>query len=371
VLADNDWRYYRFTVPPDASNTWSLTFSQQVGDVVMWLRDTVPPGETSANSPGAVVGWASDNKNQGPYDNGIDPAGTYPFNTPPLRPGKTYYAGFRSNNSASFSVSSATSGGTIGVLPVIPFYAGTVSTNIPANGSLLYRIAAPPEGVRFKYTSTHDAAVQVRIEQGTLPGVSGPQHYASSGPDSALNQPLNAATWPWVPSEDYYVRFVNTTGVVQPIVFRMDGRNLLNEDEDADGLSDFWERQKFTGLHLDGTQDLEGDGANNFLEFASNLNPNAPDATRLVPGTGTSGLPSVRIVGTGNARHLQVEFIRRTNFPLTYRVDFADTVGAWSPAVGVPVVTPINAQFERVVVDDTVTILTNPRRFGRVFISSP
>ena len=102
------------------------------------------------------------------------------------------------------------------------------------------------------------------------------------------------------------------------------------------------------------------------------MNPNMPDATRLVPGTGTSGLPSVRIVGTGNARHLQVEFVRRTNFPLTYRVEFIDSVsGTWLPAAGVPVVTPINAQFERVVVNDTVTIVTNPRRFGRVFISSP
>ena len=79
----------------------------------------------------------------------------------------------------------------------------------------------------------------------------------------------------------------------------------------------------------------------------------------------------MRIVGTGNARHLQVEFVRRTNFPLTYRVEFADIVGVWLPAAGVPVVTPINAQFERVVVDDTVTIVTNPRRFGHVFISSP
>jgi hypothetical protein len=44
-LADNDWRYYRFVVPEAAPKSWNITFSQQLGDVVMWLRDTVPPGK--------------------------------------------------------------------------------------------------------------------------------------------------------------------------------------------------------------------------------------------------------------------------------------------------------------------------------------
>ena len=45
TLVGRDWRYYRFTVPMDAPNTWSLTFSQTVGDVFMYLRDTIPPGQ--------------------------------------------------------------------------------------------------------------------------------------------------------------------------------------------------------------------------------------------------------------------------------------------------------------------------------------
>jgi len=103
ILVGRDWRYYRFTVPADAPNTWNLTFSQQVGDVNMWLRDTVPPGnqsygfETSSDpSQYSLRTWNTDGKNQGPYSTGgQDAAGAYPFNTPPLRPGSTYYVGFR------------------------------------------------------------------------------------------------------------------------------------------------------------------------------------------------------------------------------------------------------------------------------------
>ncbi len=167
VLADNDWRYYRFSVPADAPATWSLNFSQIVGDVVMWLRDTVPPGQGNVNyvDPvgyyyGFIRTWYSDSKNQGLYSlNGHDSAGTYDFTTPPLRPGHTYYVGFRSNNSATFSVSSSVSAG-VGVPTAIDFTSGSVTTNVPGGDSLLYRVVAPADAARFKYTATHSADVQ-------------------------------------------------------------------------------------------------------------------------------------------------------------------------------------------------------------------
>src|SRR5438105_11811515 len=72
------------------------------------------------------------------------------------------------------------------------------------DGSVLYQIPAPPEATRFKYTSTHPDTVSIRIEQGTLPGTTGPQHFASSGADSSLNQPLSTSSWPWQPNQTYY-----------------------------------------------------------------------------------------------------------------------------------------------------------------------
>ena len=72
TLIGRDWRYYRFTVPADAPINWNLTFGQQVGDVVMWLRDCLPPGSAAKRQLKPPVrkpwkAWYSDSKNQGPY----------------------------------------------------------------------------------------------------------------------------------------------------------------------------------------------------------------------------------------------------------------------------------------------------------------
>ncbi|MEY4568901.1 MAG: hypothetical protein RLZZ398_340 [Verrucomicrobiota bacterium] len=276
-LADNDWRYYRFTVPADAPVNWALTFSQQVGDVVMWLRDTVPPGQGLYNSSSNVESWSTDSKNQGPYSNvGQDAAGTYTFTTPPLRPGQTYYAGFRSNSSATFSVSSATSGGIIGTLPVLDFYTGTLNTSIPANSSVLYRIPAPPEATRVKWTSTHASTVQLRLEQGSIPFSTGTsQHYYSTAANSVLNNALSTTIWPWQPAQSYYLRIVNNAATAATVVLTLNGKNATTEDEDNDGLLDAWEKQYFNNItSYSGTSDPDNDGSNNTTEFADGTIPN-------------------------------------------------------------------------------------------------
>ena len=290
ILVGRDWRYYRFTVPQDAPNIWSLTFSQQVGDVNMWLRDTLPPGNNSdgleTSSSTYYYGlrtWSSDNKNQGPYSTaGQDAAGTYTFNTPPLRPGHTYYVGFRAANDATFSFSTATSGGSIGVLPDLDYYTGTINTSVSAGASLLYRIPVPPEATRMKWSATHPASVQLRLEQGTLPGITGSQHWTSgASANVAFNQALAATTWPWLPSQYYYLRVMNTSGSAQTVALTMNGKNAATEDEDNDGLPDAWEIQYFGNIYAyNGTSDPDGDGVTNAVEFADGTNPNDVNSAR-------------------------------------------------------------------------------------------
>jgi hypothetical protein len=300
ILADNDWRYYRFTVPADAPNTWSLTFSQQVGDVVMWLRDSVPPGQASYNSSDyhTIESWSSDNKNQGPYNYlGQESAGTYNFTTPPLRPGHTYFAGFRSNNSATFSVSSATSGGTIGVLPTLSFYGGMGNVSVPGNSSVLYQIPVPSEATRFKYSSTHPDTVSIRIEQGTPPGTTGPQHFISSGADSSLNLALSTNSWPWQPNQTYYVRIVNSAATAQAVTINVDGKNSQTEDEDNDGLPDAWEIQYFGNTNAyTAASDPDNDGQTNLFEYTAGTAPNDPNS-RFALHTASAGAPgSMQII---------------------------------------------------------------------------
>ncbi|MCX6873863.1 MAG: PA14 domain-containing protein [Verrucomicrobia bacterium] len=301
-LVGRDWRYYRFTVPQDAPNTWSLTFSQQVGDVNLWLRDTLPPGnntdglETASTTYSAGLRtWSSDNKNQGPYStSGQDAAGSYPFNTPPLRPGHTYYAGFRAANDATFSFSTATSGGSIGVLPELDYYTGSINTSLAAGASLFYRIPVPPEATRMKWSATHPASVQLRLEQGTLPGATGSQHWTSgSSANVAFNQALSATVWPWQPNHDYYLRVINTSGSAQTVTLAMSGRNATNEDEDADGLPDAWELLYFPSIGTtNGTGDPDGDGVTNAVEFTDGTIPNNVNSAKyfltITPSGGTA-----------------------------------------------------------------------------------
>src|SRR6185295_12260496 len=39
-----DWRYYRVQIPSNAPANWNLAFGQQSGDVMLYFRDSVPPG---------------------------------------------------------------------------------------------------------------------------------------------------------------------------------------------------------------------------------------------------------------------------------------------------------------------------------------
>ena len=117
----------------------------------------------------------------------------------------------------------------------------------------------------------------------------------------------------------------------------------------------------------------DGDGANNPAEWAFNLNPTRPDIAALMPGTGTAGMPVARLTGSAGNQRLTIEFVRRKNAGLTYTVQFANTpAGAgFLSAVNAPTVTPIDANWERAVVEDSVTTGDQAIRFGRVRVTAP
>ena len=107
--------------------------------------------------------------------------------------------------------------------------------------------------------------------------------------------------------------------------------------------------------------------------FASSLDPTRPSVGALVPETGTSGLPVAYLTQVGADLHLTIEFVGRKNAGPTYTVQFANMSGAanWQAAVNAPIVTPIDTNWERVVVDDAATVGANTTRFGRVLVSKP
>ena len=84
-------------------------------------------------------------------------------------------------------------------------------------------------------------------------------------------------------------------------------------------------------------------------------------------------MPVAYLIQVGAEVHLTIEFVRRKNAGLTYTVQFANAPGAanWQAAVNAPIVTPIDATWERVVVDDAATTGANTTRSGRVLVSKP
>ena len=92
-----------------------------------------------------------------------------------------------------------------------------------------------------------------------------------------------------------------------------------------------------------------------------------------MPGTGTAGLPVARLTGSPGNQRLTIEFVRRKNASLTYTVQFANSPAGASflSAVNAPTVTPIDANWERVIVEDNLTTGDQAIRFGRVLVSKP
>ena len=375
TLVGGDWRFYRFTIPEEAPLQWSVSFAQEQGDVVMHIRDTVPPGAMALaheSSEQSHLNAADDNKNQGPYvPEGFDLTGTHGFTVPWLRPGHTYYLGFHARNDATFSLTTTTAG-SIGTIPSLDFYTGGIDATIPTGESLIYRIPVPPEATRIKWASTHPETVQLRMEQGTLPETTGPsQHYLSSGADSTLNQALASSSWPWIPGKTYYLRIVNNGSGEATVNLTMNGKNARTEDEDGNGLGDYWEQYWFGSTGWGARDDADGDSLSNFIEQAFNLDPTRGDLRTLAPGSGTSGLPLITVTGNGTTAHLRVEYIRRRNAGLTYTVQFASGLSPvdWQPAAAAETVTPIDDDWERVVVEDSESVATMPLRFGRVVVT--
>lgn len=147
-----------------------------------------------------------------------------------------------------------------------------------------------------------------------------------------------------------------------------------NEDADGDGFSEAFEEDVLGSSDSTAgdlaTSDSDRDGTPAILEYAFNLNPKVANLPiRLTPDAGsTAGLPAVTLTGTGINRRLRLEYLRRVGSTLTYIPQFSSstTSESWQTATGVPTVTPIDANWERCVIEDSTTISSSHKRFARV-----
>jgi hypothetical protein len=220
-MVAGDYLYYAVQIPTNSPVDWIITYSVQLGNVVGYIRDRVPPGQASTVTD--YRDWYIDNKNEGPYPQLTSP-GNDALTCPPLRPGNTYYVGFRAVADSTFSISWNTNGGYINY-SVLPFYHGYTNTIIPAFGELLYRIDVPGNAVRLNLAATNAAGVWLYLEQGAPPTLTYGDNWVSGGSANPslseyLRTPFN---WPWQPGYSYFLAVTNTTGANQAFSIGLNG----------------------------------------------------------------------------------------------------------------------------------------------------
>jgi len=268
-VAGSDWRYYRVQIPAEAPANWQVSFSQISGDVVLHVRDTIPPGNGATTNVSDYKDWISDAKNDGPYAS-YDLPGNYTFTVPPVRPNTIHYLGFRAKNDATFSITSTTSGSTNEFPPIIPFYGGSVTNTIPPNSQIAYRILTPSDGARWRTTTIHSNTVQIYIENATFPTKTASDDFRSTVANSVQDRLLT--TYPWLPNYTYYMVVTNTSAVAQFFNFNMIGSSTT-ADSDADGLPDGWEIQYWGSLLGTPNADTDADGVSNLSEYLEGTHP--------------------------------------------------------------------------------------------------
>jgi hypothetical protein len=117
--------------------------------------------------------------------------------------------------------------------------------------------------------------------------------------------------------------------------------------------------------------DLDGDGIENVLEFALNLDPTFRERAIMTAGDGLRGLPLVRLEQIVDNERLTIEYVRRSaasGSGLSYIPEFSSNLVDWQ-AVGSETVEPLNPRWERVKIVDSPTTGETVTRFARLRVT--
>jgi hypothetical protein len=117
--------------------------------------------------------------------------------------------------------------------------------------------------------------------------------------------------------------------------------------------------------------DLDGDGIENLMEFALNLDPSFSERAVMTAGNGLRGLPLVRLEQVAGDGRLTIEYVRRSagsGSGLSYHAEFSPDLVNWQ-AGGDETVEPLNPRWERVKTVDSVAGGGPGARFARLRVS--
>lgn len=113
-----------------------------------------------------------------------------------------------------------------------------------------------------------------------------------------------------------------------------------------------------------------GDGVANLLKYAFGLDLALPDV-RVLGAGGSSGLPRVSLAEVSGTTVLRIEFLRRKASGLIYAPELSTDLGGFTAATATPVVSPVNDDWERVVVEQPCDPQQTTKCFARVRVTLP
>jgi hypothetical protein len=355
----NNWRQYgQLNVPAGLSNVTAVAAGmdhalalKNDGSVVAWGRGSegqtsvpagLPPAQAIAAgsshslallNDGTVVGWGNTSV---PADlTGVTAIAAGTLHSLALKSDGTVVAWGRWNGT--------TSG------------ASYLPTAVPTAGTLL-------AGKSPRSVACGSANTIVICTDGTLAGWGGA---GGIGDGSGVNQlsPVAVNTGILAASEKFSGIFPggfaahHIASVARPYV--LTGRSAFDASLAASGLS---------GANAEPLATPFSDGVPNLLKYAFNMPLTKTNAGTLTPGSGGSGLPVFSKPSPGVFR---VEFLRRRNSGLDYTPQRSSSLGAYSPMTGTPVVTVIDAEWERVVIEEPLGSPAPSLLFSRVAVTLP
>ena len=244
------------------------------------------------------------------------------------------------------------------------------------------------DGGEFSFGTLHPGKERVHqfvIRNGGTAVLSGLSAGVGAGGDPGFviaSQPVSSVTGPGQ-SAGFTIRFAPGGSGLKTAVIRL-ASNDPDEDPFDIHLSGHGAtpRQMFDdiagGYGLAGNDALPvsmpfGDGVKNLLKYAFNLRMDGPAYHQLQAG-GMSGLPLIRVTGSGAATVISVEYLRRKNSGLVYLPKLSPNLqpGSFQPMTATPVVTPTaDPDWERVTLQQTLNMATNPKTFATVEVTVP
>ncbi|MCC5834747.1 MAG: PQQ-binding-like beta-propeller repeat protein [Opitutales bacterium] len=245
-LLATDWRYYRVEMPEnpeDMPAEWNITFSDPAENVVMYIRDTIPPGlwsNTNMSTSTAYFNprdWTRDGfwsqNRQGPENRRFTSPGTYTLTGEMLRPGKTYYLGFRADSASTFAVSSDigedTIGSMYGVFASIEGTGAWLEEDLEPGEVKTWAVEFPAEAQRWRSIAENNPELEFYVgHHGLLPDFDGDWNFLESESEADWEAQRNFFSSYREFENTFYLTAVNTGSATESFTMFIDWR-----DEDS------------------------------------------------------------------------------------------------------------------------------------------